>query len=143
MDEISIYQDMQDAFTKMAPRFQSNANRLRDMLKSPHGDEPNAHEVDLITQMIRWNPRERITIEEALKSPLFEAYEKPSSPDPKPYEAFDKSAFPDATKAREYIWEMFLEYHPEVKEVMETLEAAADQQQNKQQQQQTQEQAQH
>jgi serine/threonine protein kinase len=103
-------------------------SQLKGMLVSPLGEENQCEEeVTLILNMLKYNPRERITISSALASPLFAAYiPEGGSIDellgtPIHFNFTPKEQLQTLTQAKDTIWGLFLERHPEVRELIEAL----------------------
>jgi serine/threonine protein kinase len=92
----------------------------------PTPEQPDEDEIALVVAMLQYNPANRITIEEALRSPFFESYREyaPQDATPKPFPVIDKVALEDARAARQRIWDLFIKCHPVVDELVEALKAS-------------------
>lgn len=72
-------------------------------------------EVDFIDKLLRWNPKERMTVTEALEHPFLEKLHDPSdepTTDGLSYFEFDKNEF-EMDDLKKLMWEEIIEFHPE------------------------------
>lgn len=106
-------------------------SQLRDVLKCPLGeDQCNDDEVELIIRMLQYDPKRRITIAEALSLPLFETFAQDEqfrdaiNPQADLFPIVQQSDLETDMQGREFIWNLFIERHPEVQELIEALEEA-------------------
>ena len=103
-------------------------SKLREILVSPLGEEEQSpDEVNMVISMLKYNQTERITIEDAIRNPCFAPFVEEGQD---PVDLLGKAVmFPFTPKthleslpqAKELIWNLFLERHPEVAELTEAL----------------------
>lgn len=105
---------------------------LRELLRSPYGDE-DEDEVELITNCLQWDPRDRLTIQDALNSPYFtkEEYEPVIDPNDtaKRVPSVRPEDISEPVSGRKFLWNLFIERHPEVRELWNALVQKHNQQQ--------------
>lgn len=103
-------------------------SRLASLLRSPLEDEEvDADEVKMIESCLQWDPRKRITIAEALASPFFTSagYEPPQNLDEGvkgPIQSVKAQDILDPQSGRQFLWNLFVQRHPEVDQLCERLE---------------------
>ncbi|KAK7195177.1 protein kinase [Novymonas esmeraldas] len=111
---------------KTAPRSSTVTPALAELLRSPFGDE-DEDEVQLILDCLRWDPRERITIQAALRSPFFikDGYDPVIDTDDtaKRVPSVRPEDILEPVSGRAFLWNLFLQRHPEVKELWTSLVA--------------------
>ncbi|KAG5484344.1 hypothetical protein LSCM4_07910 [Leishmania orientalis] len=111
---------------KTAPPSSTITPTLAELLRSPYGDE-DEDEVRLIIDCLRWDPRERITIQAALQSPFFikDGYDPVIDPEDtaKRMPSVRPEDISEPVSGRAFLWNLFLERHPEVKELWKSLVA--------------------
>ncbi|KAG5484038.1 hypothetical protein LSCM1_05892 [Leishmania martiniquensis] len=111
---------------KTAPPSSTITPTLAELLRSPYGDE-DEDEVRLIMDCLRWDPRERITIQAALMNPFFTKDGYDPVIDPNDTAQRVPSVRPEdisePVSGRAFLWNLFLERHPEVKELWRSLVA--------------------
>lgn len=94
------------------------------LLKSPYGDE-DEDEIDLITSCLTWDPKHRNTIQAALESPYFtkDGYKPVIDPDntAERVSSVRQEEVSDAVSGRAFLWGLFEQRHPEVKELWGSL----------------------
>ncbi|AIN96496.1 protein kinase, putative [Leishmania panamensis] len=99
---------------------------LAELLRSPYGDE-DEDEVGLIIDCLRWDPRERITIQAALHNAFFtkDGYDPVIDPDDtvKRAPSVRPEDISEPVSGRAFLWNLFLQRHPEVKELWNSLVA--------------------
>eukprot|EP00672_Neobodo_designis_P015221 CAMPEP_0174842128 /NCGR_PEP_ID=MMETSP1114-20130205/9714_1 /TAXON_ID=312471 /ORGANISM="Neobodo designis, Strain CCAP 1951/1" /LENGTH=502 /DNA_ID=CAMNT_0016076325 /DNA_START=223 /DNA_END=1731 /DNA_ORIENTATION=+ len=100
---------------------------FEESVEQPEPEAPDEDEIALIKAMLRYDPAQRITISDALKSPFFASYDEyaPDVP-PRPFPAINKAELESSLAARQLIWGMFAECHPVVDELVEALKASTD-----------------
>ncbi|ESL06526.1 protein kinase [Trypanosoma rangeli SC58] len=100
-------------------------SRLRSLLRSPYGDV-DEDEIELIESLLCYDPNCRITIQEALQSRYFikEGYEPVIDPSDTAtrVRAVEANEIVDAVKGRKFLWLLFMKHHPEVDELIRTLD---------------------
>lgn len=125
MDKVSD-EDMRGTFAKMT-RFTNPQCRLGTVLKPAVTEEipseTQRYELELIMKMLTYDPKKRITISEALNSPLFSKYPIPKS-NPQPYPSIGKNELQTSAQGRDFIWSLFIQGHPEVNQLLDVLSAA-------------------
>ncbi|CAM66473.1 putative protein kinase [Leishmania infantum JPCM5] len=111
---------------KTAPPSNTITPTLAELLRSPYGDE-DEDEVGLIIDCLRWDPRERITIQAALQNPFFtkDGYDPVIDPEDtaKRVPSVRPEDISEPVSGRAFLWNLFLERHPEVKELWNSLVA--------------------
>lgn len=111
---------------KTAPPSNTITPTLAELLRSPYGDE-DEDEVSLIIDCLRWDPRERITIQAALQNPFFtkDGYDPVIDPEDtvKRVPSVRPEDISEPVSGRAFLWNLFLERHPEVKELWNSLVA--------------------
>lgn len=114
---------------KTAPPSTSLQFTLEDLLRSPFGDE-DEDEVKLIMDCLRWDPRDRITIQAALHNPYFtkDKYDPTIDPDDtaKRVPSVRPEDISEPVSGRAFLWNLFLQRHPEVEELWKSLVAKHD-----------------
>ncbi|RNF15945.1 putative protein kinase [Trypanosoma conorhini] len=117
MFEDSLRQEMQ--------LYVNTPSRLRSLLQSPY-DDVDEEEIKLIESLLCYDPTRRVTIQEALQSPYFikEGYEPVIDPDDTAtrVRAVEANEIVDAVKGRKFLWLLFMKHHPEVDELIRTLD---------------------
>ncbi|GET86928.1 CMGC/MAPK protein kinase, putative [Leishmania tarentolae] len=115
-----------------APPSSTITPTLAELLRSPYGDE-DEDEVRLIIDCLRWDPRERLTIQEALQNPFFTKDGYDPVIDPEDTAQRVPSVRPEdisePVSGRAFLWNLFLERHPEVKELWNSLVAKHEEEQ--------------
>lgn len=111
---------------KTAPPSTSLDFTLEELLRSPFGDE-DEDEINLIIACLRWDPRDRITIQAALQNPYFtkDKYDPTIDPDDtaKRVPSVRPEDISEQVSGRAFLWNLFLERHPEVGELWKSLVA--------------------
>ncbi|KAG5509562.1 hypothetical protein JKF63_06267 [Porcisia hertigi] len=119
-----LFIDSVEKLVKTAPPSNTVTPSLAELLRSPYGDE-DEDEVRLIIDCLRWDPRERITIQQALQSPFFlkNGYNPVIDPDDtaKRVPSVRPEDISEPVSGRAFLWNLFLERHPEVKELWRSL----------------------
>ncbi|KPI88652.1 putative protein kinase [Leptomonas seymouri] len=114
---------------KTAPPSNSLEFTLEELLRSPFGDE-DEDEIHLIIDCLRWDPRDRITIQAALQNPYFtkDNYDPTIDPDDtaKRVPSVRPEDISEPVSGRAFLWNLFLERHPEVGELWHSLVAKHD-----------------
>ncbi|KPA76482.1 putative protein kinase [Leptomonas pyrrhocoris] len=99
---------------------------LEELLRSPFGDE-DEDEIQLIIDCLRWDPRDRVTIQAALRNPYFtkDKYDPTIDPDDtaKRVPSVRPEDISEPVSGRAFLWNLFLERHPEVGELWNSLVA--------------------
>ncbi|KAK9815669.1 hypothetical protein WJX72_007692 [[Myrmecia] bisecta] len=77
--------------------------------------EASPKALDLMEKMLQFDPRKRITVEEALKHPyLAQLHDESAEPSaPKPFEFDFEEEELDEAAVREKVWQEMLQYHPQ------------------------------
>jgi serine/threonine protein kinase len=114
---------------KTAPPSTTLQFTLDDLLRSPFGDE-DEDERRLIMDCLCWDPRDRITIQAALQNPYFtkDKYDPTIDPDDtaKRVPSVRPEDISEPVSGRAFLWNLFLERHPEVGELWKSLVAKHD-----------------
>lgn len=114
---------------KTAPPSTSLEFSLEELLRSPFGDE-DEDERKLIIDCLRWDPRDRITIQAALQNPYFtkDKYDPTIDPDDtaKRVPSVRPEDISEQVSGRAFLWNLFVERHPEVGELWKSLVAKHD-----------------
>ena len=78
-----------------------------------NGADPD--EIDFISKMLTWDPRKRITIQEALEHPFLDEYHDPSEePDALPLSNFDfEKTVLGIDDIKRLLWQEIRRYHPD------------------------------
>lgn len=130
------------------PMFQKEINRwiqqshasspsiIDSLLASPLDEELDHNEIKMIKSCLEWDPKKRITIDDALSNPFFvSAGYNPTTEgkmDVSPDDFVRADDILDAESGRKFLWSLFLRQHPEVGEMWKNLEQKHNQELEKQ-----------
>lgn len=90
-------------------------------------EDTDDDELDLVAQLLAYDPRARPTAQQAISHPFFTNSEYDPVVDPehnaKPLRTVSKDSIRSAADARTLFWDLFLSFHGEVRQLVEVLSA--------------------
>lgn len=125
---------LQSIFLTSSRRMGSSAVRrastaaplLAELLREhcPHKDTTD-EEIDLILQLLKYNPSSRLRPSDAIRHPFFTnaGYDTDSIPqgNVRPLRTVPKADLESEEQARGFLWDLFISRHPEVEQLLEIL----------------------